>query len=319
MLKLKEQAMIEDVIQIRLPVDETFRIRKNVIKNGSGKRLCIITGIHGDELEGQYVCFLLARILSKNPELLHGTVEIYPAVNPLGIDSIQRGIPGFDLDMNRTFPGENPGAMTEYIAKTLVADVAGADLVFDIHASNIFLTEIPQIRINEMHKDVLLPFAMKANMDFVWVHGASTVLESTFAYSMNSIGTPCLVVEMGVGMRLTGEYGQQLVNGILNLMKEMGMWDGEVLPVSTPILSDKPDEVVFLNALCSGMFMKTKNQGTWVEKGESIGYVFDPFKGEILEHVNAAGSGLLFTIREYPLVNEGSLMGRILVRGARQR
>ena len=30
-----------------------------------------------------------------------------------------------------------------------------------------------------------------------------TVLQSTFACSMNSIGTRCLVVEMGVGMRLT--------------------------------------------------------------------------------------------------------------------
>jgi len=30
-------------------------------------------------------------------------------------------------------------------------------------------------------------------------------------------------------------------------------------------------------------------------------------------------SGLLFTIREYPLVDEGSLMGRILVRGGGAR
>ena len=236
-------------------------------------------------------------------------------MNPLGIDSIERGIPGFDLDMNRTFPGHDTGAMTEYVAYKLVEDVAGADAVFDIHASNIFLTEVPQIRINELHKDVLLPIARQANMDFIWVHGASTVLESTFAYSLNSIGTPCLVVEMGVGMRLTGVYGQQLTKGILNVMKNMGMWDGDVLPDSNPLVSDNPGEVVFLNAHCSGMFMKTRNQGSWVKKGETVGYVFDPFKGEVLEYVNASKSGLLFTIRDYPLVDEGSLMGRILVRG----
>ena len=308
--------MLEDIVSIRLPVEETFRIRKNVIKNGEGKRICVVTGVHGDELEGQYVCFLLNQVLNRHPEHLHGSVEIYPALNPLGIDSIQRGIPGFDLDMNRTFPGSESGDMTEYVAQKVVADLSGADVVFDIHASNIFLTEVPQIRINELHKDTLLPLAQQANVDFIWVHGASTVLESTLAYSLNSIGTPCLVVEMGVGMRLTGEYGLQLTNGILNVMKQLGMWDGEVEPVHTPILSDDPDEVEFLNAPCSGMFMKTKNQGTWVKKGEIVGYIFDPFQGEVIEYVSATKSGLLFTIRDYPLVDEGSLMGRILVREA---
>lgn len=311
--------MIEDIVSIRLPVDETFRIRKNVLKNGEGKRICVVTGIHGDELEGQYVCFLLGQILNRHPELFHGSVEIYPAMNPLGIDSIQRGIPGFDLDMNRTFPGSDSGDMTEYVAQKVVADLFGADVVFDIHASNIFLTEVPQIRINQLHKDTLLPLAQQANVDFIWVHGASTVLESTLAYSLNSIGTPCLVVEMGVGMRLTGEYGQQLTNGILNVMKQLGMWDGEVEPVGTPIVSDDPTEVEFLNAPCSGMFMKTKDQGTWVQKGETVGYIFDPFKGEIVEYVSAARSGLLFTIRDYPMVDEGSLMGRILAREAEKK
>ena len=65
--------MVEDIVSIPLPVEETFRIRKNVIRNGEGKRVCVVTGIHGDELEGQYVCFLLTRILNQNPELLHGS------------------------------------------------------------------------------------------------------------------------------------------------------------------------------------------------------------------------------------------------------
>ena len=39
--------MIEDIVSIRLPVEETFRIRKNVIRRGEGKRVCVVTGIHG--------------------------------------------------------------------------------------------------------------------------------------------------------------------------------------------------------------------------------------------------------------------------------
>ena len=56
------------------------------------------------------------------------------------------------------------------------------------------------------HVNYLVPIAKKANMDLIWVHGASTVLESTLAYSLNSRGTNTLVVEMGVGMRITPEH-----------------------------------------------------------------------------------------------------------------
>lgn len=306
--------MQQDIVTIPLPVEETFRIRKNRLQNGQGKRICIVTGIHGDELEGQYVCYLLGHILREHPEQLHGTVDICPAMNPLGIDSISRGIPSFDLDMNRTFPGSESGDMTEFVSTRIVEDIQGADLVLDIHASNIYLTEVPQIRINALHAAELVPLAQQANVDFIWVHGASTVLESTFAYALNAAGTPCLVVEMGVGMRLTEVYGRQLTNGILNLMRSLGMWDGPVGPIRTPILSDDPGEVEFLNAPCPGMFMKTKSHGSWVKKGETVGYIFDPFQGEIRQYITASRSGLLFTIREYPLVDEGSLMGRILAR-----
>ena len=75
--------------------------------------------------------------------------------------------------------------------------------------------------------DSLVPLAKKANVDFIWVHGASTVLESTLAYSLNSTGTPCLVVEMGVGMRITREYGDQLTDGIFHLMEKLGIWAGK--------------------------------------------------------------------------------------------
>ena len=42
-------------------------------------RACIVTGIHGDELEGQYAVFELARRLRENPQHLRGIVDIYPA------------------------------------------------------------------------------------------------------------------------------------------------------------------------------------------------------------------------------------------------
>ena len=93
--------------------------------------------------------------------------------------------------------------------------LTGAALVVDIHASNIYLREIPQVRINQEFEELLVPFARRMNLDMIWLHGAATVLETTVAHSLNSNGIPCLVVEMGVGMRITPEYCEQLVAGIL--------------------------------------------------------------------------------------------------------
>lgn len=308
--------MISTIAKVILPVDEVLEIKKNRIiplKVAEGmKRISIVTGIHGDELEGQYVCYELQRRINEDFESLKGIVDIYPAMNPLGIDSIERGIPAFDLDMNRLFPGNEDGNMTEYLAAEIVKDVSGSDLVMDIHASNIYLTEIPQIRINELNEKELVPLAQKSNVDFIWVHGASTVLEATFAYSLNSTGTPCLVVEMGVGMRITKAYGDQLVEGILNLMKEMGIWNGRTTEVRTPIISKNPEDVCFLNASTGGLFVPSVKHWQKLKKGDLIGQIIDPLAGKVLDEIYSPVNGILFTIREYPIVDEGSLIGRLL-------
>lgn len=309
--------MVKTVASVGLPVDEVLEIRKNHITpdqpvKGKKKRISVVTGIHGDELEGQFVCFELIRRIQEEKEKLQGIVDVYPAMNPLGIDSITRGIPGFDLDMNRLFPGNGEGGMTEYLASEIIDDVTGSDVCIDIHASNIYLTEIPQIRINELHQEKLVPLAEKLNVDFIWVHGASTVLESTFAHSLNSRGVPTLVVEMGVGMRITKAYCNQLVDGIFNLMREMGIWKGETKEPRRPIISQDPDDVSYLNASTSGVFVPNVKHWEHLNKGDHIGSIIDPLRGKVLDKILSPVDGVLFTIREYPIVDEGSLVGRLL-------
>lgn len=313
--------MITTVASMALPVEEELKIQKNRIKpekeTGLEKRISVVTGIHGDELEGQYVCFELIRRINAQKEKLCGVVDIYPALNPLGIDSITRGIPAFELDMNRLFPGDTAGNMMEYLAARIMEDLAGSEVVLDIHASNIYLMEIPQIRVNAKHEEQLLPLAKEANVDFVWVHGASTVLESTLAYSLNSTGTPTLVVEMGVGMRITRSYGDQMVDGILNLMKRLGIWEGETAAVRQPVISRNPKDVAYLNAATGGLFVPAVRHGAQLKEGELIGRIINPLSGGVRDEVRAPMDGMLFTIREYPIVDEGSLVGRLLRVGGR--
>lgn len=307
--------MIETVASVELPVDESLMIQKNRIEplqmTGKEKRIALVTGIHGDELEGQFVCYEVNRIIRENIEALKGIVDIYPAVNPLGIDSITRGIPTMDLDMNRIFPGNEKGDFTEYVAARVVDDIMGADVCVDVHASNIFLREVPQVRISEDTAEKLVPYAKMLNVDFVWVHTSATVLESTLAHSLNMMGVPTLVVEMGVGMRITKEYCYQLVDGIFNLMHEMGLWDGSVNPVREPIVS-QDQEIGYINAEVSGIFVPSKSIWQYVEKGEHIGDILNPLTGLVEHRLKAPASGTIFTLREYPIVYHGSLIVRVL-------
>ena len=309
--------MIETVFSAELPVSEHLTIQKNRIvglghdKEGSGRRLAIVTGVHGDELEGQYVAFELARRLKASPELLSGTIDIYPAVNPLGINSIERSVPMFDVDLNRTFPGDEHGELTETLAAAVIGDISGADVAVDIHASNIFLREMPQIRINEISADSLLPIAPLLNVDYIWVHASSTVLESTLAYTLNERGTRTLVVETGVGMRITRDYGERLVDGILRLAASLGMWAGRFRAYRAPIVS-RDGAVSYLNAEAGGIFLPEAEHGTPVIAGQRIGIIADTLTGKVTQTITAPTSGLLFTLREYPVVYPGSLVARIL-------
>ncbi len=310
--------MVEHVASVELPVDEKLKIEKYrwepLQKKDGGRRFSVVTGIHGDELEGQYVCYEVGRIIRQHREHLTGTVDIYPAMNPFGIDSMMRGIPAFDLDMNRIFPGQIDGDMNEYIASLIMEDVSGSDMVLDIHASNAYLTEVPQIRINTVHNEKLVPYAESMNVDLIWVHPNATVLESTFAYSLNSIGTPVLVIEMGIGMRITKRIGDEVVRGIFKLMHQMGVWDQDIGPVKKPVISTDPDEICYLNAPRGGIYIADKRAGDLVKEGQTVGKLVSPLTGEIFEEVKAPCDGWLFTQREYPVTAAGSLMGRILRR-----
>ena len=217
----------------------------------------------------------------------------------------------FDLDMNRVFPGSKDGTMIEMICSMIVDDIVGSDVCIDVHSSNIFLQEIPQIRMSVPTAPALLPYAKMMNVDFIWVHDAATVLESTLAHTLNTRGTKTLVVEMGVGMRITKEYCKQLFDGIFNLLKELGMWSGETTPVREPIVSEGR-EVGFVNSDAAGIFVPCVSFGETVEKGNHIGDVVDPLSSKIVEKVDAVCDGMIFTLREYPVVYGGSLLARIL-------
>ena len=306
--------MIQEVVSVDLPVHERLVIKKNRLEpenmTGKEKRISIVTGTHGDELDGQYICYEIIKKIHMYPEKLKGIVDIYPDVNPLGIDMGSRGIPMFDLDMNRVFPGDNNGAVAEYTAAGLIDDIIGSDFCLDIHSSNIFLKEMPQLRMTEENKDKLLPYAKKLNADFIWIYSSKTVLDATLAYSLNNMGVPTLVAEMGVGHRINNEYCQQLIEGIFNLMSELEVWDDAPVNVRISIVSTE-GQVSFISAAGSGIFVSSINSMGTIGMGTHIGDIIEPITGKVIQRIESPTDGIIFSLREHPVVYKGALIARV--------
>lgn len=306
--------MIQEVVSVDLPVHEGLVIKKNRLEpenmTGKEKRISIVTGTHGDELDGQYICYEIIKKIQMYPEKLKGILDIYPDVNPLGIDMGSRGIPMFDLDMNRVFPGDNNGAVAEYTAAGLIDDIIGSDFCLDIHSSNIFLKEMPQLRMTEENKDKLLPYAKKLNADFIWIYSSKTVLDATLAYSLNNMGVPTLVAEMGVGHRINNEYCQQLIEGIFNLMTELEVWDDAPVNVRNSIVSTE-GQVSFISAAGSGIFVSSINSMGTIGMGTHIGDIIEPITGKVIQRIESPTDGIIFSLREHPVVYKGALIARV--------
>ena len=49
-----------------------------------------------------------------------------------------------------------------------------------------------------------------------------------------------------------------------------------------------------------------------VHEGQELGVVADPLTGQVAEVLHSPLDGLLFTLREYPVVYGGSLIARVL-------
>lgn len=310
-----EEEMIETVCTIELPVDEVMRIKRNRLepdeKKENQKRICIVTGIHGDELGGQYICYEIIRRIKAEFHLLNGIVDVYPGLNPLGIDAVKREVPPFELDLNTVFPGSNEDAMTEYAAAKLMEDLEGADVCIDVHSSNIFLRELPQVRIHSEEAEQLLPFAKKMNTPLVWIHPSSTVKKGSLAYALNHKGTKTLVVESGVALSINQQFCNQIIEGIFSVMHHLGIWAKESIERKEPVVA-KEEDVVFVNGDCCGIFLPCVEHAGKVKKGQCIGRVLDTIMGAVAQEIIAPCDGILFTLREYPVVNEGSLLARIL-------
>ena len=112
------------------------------IRNGEGPRVLLMSGNHGDEYEGQIALSRLARTLA--PDSVRGQIVILPMSNYPAAKAGRRTSPIDEGNLNRSFPGDPDGNVTEMIAHMIEEELMSqADLVIDLHSGGSSLLYLP--------------------------------------------------------------------------------------------------------------------------------------------------------------------------------
>src|SRR5690606_34606590 len=90
------------------------RIPLGVISNGTGPTVVLMAGNHGDEYEGPITLGELLRGL--DPAEVSGRLIFLPALNLPAVAAGRRVSPVDGLNLNRTFPGDPIGTITQQIS-----------------------------------------------------------------------------------------------------------------------------------------------------------------------------------------------------------
>ncbi len=236
-----------------------------------GPTLCLTAGIHGDELNGVEI---VHRIYAGTPgAALAGTLIAVPAVNMQGVRSGTRYLPD-RRDLNRAFPGSQKGSLASRIAYALYQGVirhCGA--LIDLHTGSSSRTNVPQIRT-----DLESPRALALARSFgvgVVLHGRGP--RGSLRRAVLDAGLPAVIYEAGEPLRFEENEISQGVEGVHNVMADLGMVAGAA--------KRRPSEVYRKTSWVRagdaiGVFLTARRPGESVRKGDVLGTVTDPVTEE---------------------------------------
>jgi len=279
-----------------------------------GPTVTVISGLHGDELDGGYICFRLAQFLQHLPPgwTLRGIINLLPSANPLGTNLGQRFVGFSNSDLNRNFPGAEIGGSEEQLAQAIFRVALTSRVCIDIHSSNEFLMEVPQVRVVDTPH--LRNLAQELGLDLVWTHAAHNWIGGTLAKALFDQQVQSLVVELGTGRRLHQSWSERVVQGILHLWVRLGVLQVQhSLPVFSSSLVAHENNVFYLSAPVAGLLALEGGMeaGVRIQAGQKLGQIISP-TALTQTALYAPVDGYLFTLRVHPLVYEGSLVARIV-------
>ena len=244
-----------------------------------GKTICISAGIHNCEYTSIQTAIDLANEF--NPDNINGILIILHTVNYSGFfKRVPRIVPEDNKNLNRVFPGEKNGTVSEKIAfafsKYLYPQL---DFFIDLHGGDLFEEVMPFIYAPGIGEKEVIDFSHKVASNIslpVRVRSKA----STGAYNSAAIqGVPSLLIEIGGN----GNIESKNLDRYKSCLKEFLAYL-EVIEYTTSSKSEEQKEITqanYLESPCEGYWYPRFKAGDLVEKDDILGEIKDCFGKEL--------------------------------------
>ena len=310
--------MKEKVLTILTPFGAPLTLYKNTWGKSGHETLAIVSGLHGDHLNGMVLSSRLSQFLDNVVEgsdpnyTLKGQVISFPVVNLNAIQSGSRLWPYDGMDMDLAFPGNPQGETTEALASAVLKHTVDSYWGIVLQSAPPHYEDAPHIqtfkldgRIKKLARDLKVETVRKLNESpkvnlFSQWHSRDMVAVTLSSGSPRTVNLP---------------QCETLFQGIVNFMvAEKILKDKrKTKPCkNTPTRFYQPEDEVAVPATTAGMFLKEVKVGTLIQQGQKIGEIRDLYSGKRLEEITAPSEGFLLTLRQYPIVYEKESLAIIL-------
>lgn len=278
----------------------------------AGPVLAITAGIHGYEYPPIMAAQQLPKLLP--PADLSGTLILVQVANVPAF--LKRSIyynPVDGKNLNRSFPGDPEGTLTDRMAWVLSNEIIGRSNYFaDVHAGDGNEDLHPYVGYyNYYNRDTLTEqsrqMAYSLGFDYIipipWnpVPGAPSMYGTREAMLRN---IPTVAIECGRLGIVTPEDVPKINNALTSLMRHLRMLPGKPLQTKKPLIVK---ERSYINSDYTGIFYSTFSSNDKIRKGMKLGYYTDLF-GRHLGDVLAPMDGRIIYKIGTPPVNKGETL-----------
>jgi len=271
----------------------------------SGKTIFISSGVHGDEING--IKILQRFINSLDVTALKGTIIFLPLINVSGFKAKERYVQYDGKDLNRCFPGNDKGTVSEQIAHTIFQEVVSrCEFGVDIHDSGKGSVLLPHPRAHIKDEEGGYD---NSRLDGIAVFGTDIIMLCTGMDGVLTIeaykhlGIPALTVEVGGAMILWEEFIQRALVGLNNILIYQGMLEGKMILPKEQFLIPGEDDIS-VKAKMEGILKLKTSLGKAVDKGEELAEIYNPITLE-REIILAKGCGVVHDLNVSAKVNKG--------------
>ncbi len=288
-----------------------------VVKNGEGPTALLTGGNHGDEYEGPIALFDLTTKI--DPDEISGRVIIIPAMNYPAFRAATRTSPIDSGNLNRCFPGNPKGAVTEKIADYFQTTLLPlADFVLDIHSGGKTLEFVPFCAAHiladkdQQSKCVQAMQAFNAPYSLMLLEVDATGMYDTAAEEMGKV---FISTELGGGGSATAASTLIAKKGVANLLKATGILAGQPESEETKNLH-MPDDNCFVSSETTGLLEISTDLGAKVSKGQPLARIYNIEKTGQEPTTYSCPMDGIFVGRHYPgLINMGDIIAVVAREG----